>query len=110
MSNSDDWSEVERRLADEVNGMLNLFLMWRLRDIAGKFPNKVRLTLFFPTSEAERAHTVEFEHRYGPDALAQAESTWLNFERDQIVNASREFLKNPRLFGDSSTDSVSDVE
>jgi hypothetical protein len=96
-----DRAEIERRMGDEVNSMINLYLMWRLRDVAGEFPTKVRVTLFF-MPDGNRGHTVEFEHRYGPEALQHAEGVWEKFERDQLVKASQDFLKNPNVFGDDA--------
>jgi hypothetical protein len=91
--------DITKKLGDEINAVLSLFLMWRLRDIAGRFPYKVRVTLFFP-DPPPHGQVVEFENRYSQEARDQAEGTFQSFEDNQLKQAAQEFLKNPQLFDD----------
>lgn len=84
--------EIESLVKEEIKKFED-YLFWRLRDIAGEFPNKIRIDVFFPRNEGKNSHYIEVESTVTMEKIKEYELRFQEWEKEELVKVASGFLK-----------------
>jgi hypothetical protein len=86
--------EIELKIHKFLGEQFSKFLLWMMRDIAGEFPIKIRINLFFSRNDGKHTHMIEMEHFFPVEHHPAAEFAWLKYEKEKIVKEAADFMTN----------------
>lgn len=84
--------EIEVQVKEEIKQFIYA-LLYQMRDIAGEFPSKIRIDVFFPRNEGANMHLIECERWFGKEYVAEAEKVFTEHKKKKLVEEASNILK-----------------
>lgn len=84
--------EIDQQIKDALRMYIGSYIFWRMREIAGEYSNKIRVSIFFERREG-KIYSIEVESKWTPETLIEAEKYFQEYEKNEILKDVKRFME-----------------
>ena len=84
--------EIDQEIKSELQKYIGSYIFWRMREIAGEYADKIRVSVFFPRGD-HKTYSIEVESKWTPETLKDAEVYYQEYEKREILANAKKFME-----------------